>query len=63
MGLEFIRAYGGRRFAVYPPQPLMWGDEADPEDEAPKVNIAYELPGDDWKLVTIRVPDRWKPED
>ncbi len=27
------------------------------------MNIAYELPEDDWQPVTIRVPDRWKPED
>ncbi len=63
MGLEFIRAYGGRRFTTYPPQPLMWGDETNAEDETPKVNIEYELPGDDWKPVTVRVPERWKPQD
>jgi hypothetical protein len=61
-GLDFVRAYGGRRFAVYAPQPPLWG-EPDAEEAQDQSELAYEVAVDDWAPITVELPPSWRARD
>jgi hypothetical protein len=63
MRLEFVHAYGGRRFTIYAPQPPLWGDPADAEDAQDEADLDYELPRDAWEALDPDLPDSWRPGD
>lgn len=61
-GLDFVRAYGGQRFAAYAPQPPLWGD-SDAEEAQDQSELAYEIAVDDWAPITVELPPSWRARD
>lgn len=48
MSLDFLLHYGGRRLRQYVAQPPL-DAPADDDEEAPKANLDFEMPSDDWQ--------------
>lgn len=45
------------------PQPPLWGDAGEAEDETKKADHAYEVPLEGWAPLALNLPERWRPSD
>jgi hypothetical protein len=61
-GMDFVRAYGGQRFAAYAPQPPLWG-EPEAEDVWEESELDYEIDPEDWTPITIELPPSWRARE
>jgi hypothetical protein len=65
MGLDFVQNYGGCRVDQYNPQPPLWDEPPDDEQEQDedRVNLDYEIDRADWEVMSLNVSENWRPGD
>jgi hypothetical protein len=63
MGLSFVQAYCGCRLDQYDPQPPLWDELPDDEQNENRVDLDYEMSQDSWETITPYLPDSWRPSD